>query len=44
VSNVNSEFIVGIAKIDKRLVILLDLSKVLSTEETTQVVGAVDKK
>jgi len=37
VSNVNSEFIVGVAKIDKRLVILLDLAKVLSAEEKTQV-------
>src|SRR5664279_5730798 len=27
VSNINSEFIVGVAKIDKRLVILLDLVK-----------------
>ena len=33
VSNINSEFIVGVAKIDKRLVILLDLSKVLSVNE-----------
>jgi purine-binding chemotaxis protein CheW len=37
VSNVNSEFIVGVAKIDKRLVILLDLAKVLSVEEKAQV-------
>jgi len=37
VSNVNSEFIVGVAKIDKRLVILLDLAKVLSAEEKSQV-------
>ena len=37
VSNVNSEFIVGVAKIDKRLVILLDLAKVLSADEKTQV-------
>lgn len=37
VSNVNSEFIVGVAKIDKRLVILLDLVKVLTTEEKAQV-------
>ena len=29
VSNINTEFITGVAKIDKRLVILLDLSKVL---------------
>ena len=33
VSNVNSEFIIGVAKIDKRLVIMLDLAKVLSVEE-----------
>lgn len=32
-SGVSSEFIVGVAKIDKRLVILLDLAKVLSAEE-----------
>jgi len=37
VSNVNSEFIVGVAKIDKRLVILLDLVKVLTAEEKNQV-------
>mgnify|MGYP000942778954 FL=1 len=36
-SNVNSEFIVGVAKIDKRLVILLDLAKVLSADEKKQV-------
>lgn len=44
VSNVNSEFIVGVAKIDKRLVILLDLAKVLSGEEKLQVAKAVDNK
>lgn len=37
VSNINSEFIIGVAKIDKRLVILLDLSKVLSFEEKIQI-------
>lgn len=37
VSNINSEFIVGVAKIDKRLVILLDLAKVLSKEEQVKV-------
>lgn len=36
VSNVNSTFIVGVAKIDNRLVILLDLAKILSTEEVNQ--------
>jgi purine-binding chemotaxis protein CheW len=36
VSNVNSEFITGVAKIDKRLVILLDLSKVLTIDERLQ--------
>jgi purine-binding chemotaxis protein CheW len=36
ISNVNSELITGVAKIDKRLVILLDLAKVLSTDEKTQ--------
>lgn len=33
VTTIDSAFITGIAKIDKRLVILLDLSKVLSTQE-----------
>jgi len=42
VRNVNSEFIIGIAKIDKRLVILLDLAKVLSGEEKKQVTKAIE--
>lgn len=33
VSNINSEFITGIAKINSRLVILLDLARILSAEE-----------
>lgn len=37
VSNVNSTYITGIANIDKHLVILLDLAKVLSIEEQAQV-------
>jgi purine-binding chemotaxis protein CheW len=37
VSNANSEFIVGVAKIGTRLVILLDLVKVLSVEEKNQI-------
>ncbi|PKO00198.1 MAG: chemotaxis protein CheW [Chloroflexi bacterium HGW-Chloroflexi-4] len=37
VSNINSEFIVGVAKIDKRLVILLDLSKILTIDEKIQI-------
>lgn len=41
VSNINSEFIIGVAKIDKRLVILLDLSKVLSFEEKIQIAKKV---
>ncbi len=44
VSNINSEFIVGVAKIDKRLVILLDLAKVLSVEEKLQVAKVVESK
>lgn len=44
VSNVNSEFIVGVAKIDKRLVILLDLAKVLSAEEKQQVSNITEKQ
>lgn len=44
VSNVNSEFIVGVAKIDKRLVIMLDLAKVLSKDEQVKVADlAADK-
>ena len=43
VSNVNSEFIVGVAKIDKRLVILLDLGKILSADEKAQVSATVSK-
>ncbi len=45
ISNVNSEFITGVAKIDSRLVILLDLAKVLSVEEKIQVANVLgDKK
>lgn len=44
VSNVNSEFIIGVAKIDKRLVIMLDLAKVLSVEEKMQVTKVVDDR
>ncbi|HCS38885.1 MAG TPA: chemotaxis protein CheW [Anaerolineaceae bacterium] len=44
VSNVNSEFIIGVAKIDKRLVILLDLAKVLSVEEKMQVTKVMEDK
>lgn len=36
-SGISSEYIVGVAKIDHRLVILLDLSKVLSMDEKMQV-------
>lgn len=43
VSNVNSEFIVGVAKIDKRLVILLDLAKVLTADEKAQVTNITAK-
>jgi purine-binding chemotaxis protein CheW len=41
VSNVNSEYIVGVAKIDSRLVILLDLAKVLTRDEKLQLNRAV---
>lgn len=44
VSNINSEFIIGVAKIDKRLVILLDLAKVLSVEEKKQVNKVMEDK
>ena len=43
-SNINSEYIVGVAKIDKRLVILLDLAKVLSADEKAQVAKVVDSR
>jgi len=36
VSTVDSEFITGIAKVAERLIILLDLSKVLSVQEEAQ--------
>jgi len=36
VTTINSAFIAGIARIDSRLVILLDLNKILSKEEITQ--------
>lgn len=41
VSNINSEFIIGVAKIDTRLVILLDLAKVLTSDEKSQVVSTL---
>ena len=44
VSNVNSEFIIGVAKIDKRLVIMLDLAKVLSVEEKMHVTKVGDDR
>ena len=44
VSNVNSEFITGVAKIDKRLVILLNLAQVLTVEEKLQVSQVLDNK
>ena len=44
VSNISTEFIIGVAKIDKRLVILLDLSKVLTVDEKSQVARAVGSK
>lgn len=44
-SAVGSEFITGVAKIENRLVILLDLGKVLSLEEKIQVTKVLgDKK
>ena len=44
VSTVNSEFIIGVAKLDKRLVILLDLARVLTTDEKYQVARVVADK
>ena len=43
VSNINSEFIIGVAKIDKRLVILLDLTKVLTADEKAQTLNMTAK-
>jgi purine-binding chemotaxis protein CheW len=40
-SSINSEYIVGVAKIDKRLVILLDLGKVLTLDEKIRVTNVV---
>lgn len=42
VSNINSEYIIGVAKIEKRLVILLDLSRVLTLDEKMQVAKVID--
>ena len=39
VTSINSAFIKGIAKLENQLVILLDLSKVLSIEEKAELVG-----
>lgn len=39
VSNINSTYIVGIANIEGRLIILLDLTKVLTIEEQTLAAG-----
>jgi purine-binding chemotaxis protein CheW len=39
VTTINSAFIKGIAKLDNQLVILLDLTKVLSIEEKAELVG-----
>ena len=45
ISNISCEFITGVAKIDKRLVILLDLEKVLTVNEMNQLNRLVaDKK
>lgn len=44
VSNINSEFITGVAKIDTRLVILLDLAMILTQEEKKQVTKAMESK
>ncbi len=41
VSNVNTAFITGIAKVGSRLIILLDLAKVLSMEEAYALEGMV---
>jgi len=39
VTTINSNFISGIARIDERLVILLDLNQVLSRAEKQQAAG-----
>jgi purine-binding chemotaxis protein CheW len=43
ISNVNQAFITGVAKIDTRLVILLDLEKVLTAKEADQIGKLVSK-
>jgi purine-binding chemotaxis protein CheW len=43
ISNVNSEYIVGVAKLDQKLVILLDLAKVLTNDEKTQIASSITK-
>jgi purine-binding chemotaxis protein CheW len=43
-TTVNSVFITGIAKIDERLVILLDLERVLSAQEQESLVGIIPSR
>jgi chemotaxis signal transduction protein len=40
---VDSAFITGIAKVDDRLIILLDLAKVLSSEEQSELHGMQER-
>ncbi|MRS02709.1 chemotaxis protein CheW [bacterium] len=44
VSNINSDFITGIAKLDSRLVILINLESILSHEEVQAVKKGVSSK
>lgn len=44
VSAVGVEYIVGVAKVDERLVILLDLKKVLNVEDMKKITRSVDHK
>jgi purine-binding chemotaxis protein CheW len=43
ITNINVDYIVGVAKIDSRLVILLDLSKILSSDEKKAAIKVIAK-
>jgi len=42
-AGINSEFITAVGKLEDRLITLIDLEKVLSTDEKTQLAGAVSE-
>ena len=43
VSTIDNEFVSGIAKIDEKLLLLLDLSKILSASEEAKIKGIVEQ-